>query len=244
MSATQGIAVSPSGSRSIHEPQPRPLAEARTVRYFGDENESVTFVHARLTRLRQTRGRLSSLTAPPVVLAMPPAVSRSGRVGFPSLSRPGAGLCEGDAVLGECLNGIRKLTTVRAVKFLSNVSRILHGGWRALSARAPVVVTGRLSAPFFLQKCLKDGHALVFWSRPPPFRGVRETVRTSQDRAEALAVGISSLLRGAISVVPDGDRNRGLYAPYFWFQKHRGHESDFGPAMGSQSWHSDSPFRE
>ena len=171
MSATQGIAVSPSGSRSIHEPQPRPLAEARTVRYFGDENESVTFVHARLTRLRQTRGRLSSLTAPPVVLAMPPAVSRSGRVGFPSLSRPGAGLCEGDAVLGECLNGIRKLTTVRAVKFLSNVSRILHGGWRALSARAPVVVTGRLSAPFFLQKCLKDGHALVFWSRPPPFSG-------------------------------------------------------------------------
>ncbi|XP_029965627.1 uncharacterized protein LOC115401518 [Salarias fasciatus] len=66
------------------------------------------------------------------------------------------------------------------------------------------------------------GYRLQFAVRPPRFNGVL-TSEAAGEAAEALESEISSLLsRGAIRLVPEGERNQGFYSRYFLIPKKGG----------------------
>ncbi|XP_019905069.2 uncharacterized protein LOC105026845 [Esox lucius] len=75
----------------------------------------------------------------------------------------------------------------------------------------------------WLEVTLRKGYALQFHCQPPPFSGIVETVMSSPAKVAALQGEIADLLeKGAVSLVPLGQRERGFYSPYFLVPKKTG----------------------
>lgn len=75
----------------------------------------------------------------------------------------------------------------------------------------------------WLSRTLEKGYAIQFYRTPPPFSGVVETVMKTPEKVAALVKEITELLaKEAVTVVPQEQRNSGLYSPYFLVPKKTG----------------------
>ena len=84
-----------------------------------------------------------------------------------------------------------------------------------------------------MDRTLKRGYSLQFCSVPPPFRGMREVILSSQEEMGFLSTEIQALVqKQAVSVVHPQQKERGFYSMYFLVSKKTG---EFRPILDLRS---------